>query len=399
MSFHIIYNRLAAVNILHNFYLDKEGSPYYGLSAADQETRMAELLMDARYNLMDDLLITPTPATEKLLRGQKIAFRQTTTGLILGVDATGNTPTIALNGQLRLQFMIKLKNAAFVSRSNLKVNPTFPASYYFTNDSITTGKLLPSLSAAVQPIVEGRIYEMGEWATIAGVVSQAITRTNTAAAGWAATPDAHTINEYDRILVPAEFPYTFDVPGLTTATFKLMKGAVEVRSLVFNNPNGLQQVDLDFKKPADDVYTLSVTGSNNYKRDYSIYLHKQLYQREAWGVLDLVMHPADAASRLIDDNGLLLLPTFELRFSSRSTYWKYYLQKGEPLVPDLTWNEVTPVPQGMKKVIISKEPYPLMQAYRKVNYATVPLPNPEGDTISRQGDLITSEILLPKLKL
>lgn len=399
MAFHIIYSRLAAINLLHAFYLDKEGSPYYGLSAADQEIRMAELLTDGRYDLMDELLITPTPATEKILKGQKIVYRQTSTGMILGISSSGNVPTIAINPQMRLQFSIKLKHAALVTRSNLKINPVFPGSYYFTNDSTTTGKVFPSLSAGVQNIVEGRVYEMGELAVIAGNVSQAITRTSTAASGWITVPDAHTINEYDRILVPPEFPYTFDQSGVKNATFSLKKGVQEIKKLTFTDPVGVQQAMLDFKAAPDGIYTLSVTGTGNYKRTFTLYISRQLWQREAWGIIDLVMRPADAAFQLTDNNGSLLSPTFHLRFGSRSTYWKYYLQKGEPTLPDLNWDDVTPVPAGMKKVIISKEPYPLMQAYRKVNYAAVMLPNPDGATISRQGNLICSEILLPKLKL
>lgn len=399
MSFQITYSRLAAINILHSFYLDDEDSPYYGLSPADQEARLASQLQDDRFNLMNDILITATPATEKILKGQKIVFRQTATGIVLGISSVeGVVPTIPINGQLRLQFIIQLKNKALLSRSNLKVNPVFPACYYFTNDSTTT-KIFPSLSATIQDVAEGRIYEMGEWAIVNGNVSQAVTRTNTAATGWVTQDDVHGVTEYDRILLPAAFTYTFDQTGITSASFSLMKGADEIKNIAFSNTEGLHTVTPDFSAVPDDIYTLVVTGSDSYHREYTIYLNRQLYQRDAWGILDLVIHPANPAFQLVDANGLLTSPTFELRLTSRATYWKYYLQKGEPPGVDLNWNEVLPVPPGMKKVIISKVPYTLMQAYRKVNYAAVSLPNPDGDTISRQGDLICSEILLPKFKL
>ncbi|SFD73583.1 hypothetical protein SAMN05518672_1032 [Chitinophaga sp. CF118] len=400
MAFQITYTRLAVVNMLHNFYLDKEGSAYYSLSQDDQQLRLTDLLSDNRYDLMNNILITPFPATEKILKGQKIVYRQTATGIVLGIASSpGPKPAIPINAELRLQFIIKLKQAALISRSNLRINPVFPACYYFTNDNITTGKTFPSLSASVKNFTDGRIYEMGEWAIVNGNVSQAITRTSTAATGWVTTNDVHGINEYDRILLPTKFSYTFEQAGITQATFKLMKGAVEIKNVSFNNADGLQNVTPDFTPAPDDVYTLVITGSNNYNRQYTVYLNNQLYQRDAWGVLDLVIQPANPAFQLIDAGGLLTSPAFELRFTSRATYWKYYLQKGDPPAVDLNWNDVLPVPPGMKKVIISKEPYTLMQAYRKVNYATISLPNPEGDLLSRQGDLICSEILLPKLKL
>jgi hypothetical protein len=393
--------------MLHSFYLDKEGSNYYSLSQEDQEFRLADLLMDNRYNLMDDVLITPTPTTEKILKGQRIVYRQTSTGIVLGVASTPGpdgalTTAVPISGQLRLQFMIRLKNAALLSRSNLRINPVFPACYYFTNDDTTTGKSFPSLSSAVQDVMDGRIYEMGETAIVNGNFSQAIARTSSAAAGWMSVDDHKYISEYDRILLPLKFTYTFDQQSITQANFTLLKGADEIKVLPFQHANGLQDVLLDFTGTPDGIYTLKITGSNNYNRSYTVYLHSTLYQREAWGVLDLVMHTTDAAFQLIDADGMLtvpMAPVFELRFASRATYWKYYLQKGDPPGADSNWDEVSPAPPGIKKVIISKQPYPLMQAYRKVSYAAVSLPNPDGEMLSRQGDLICSEIILPKMKL
>ncbi|MBW8682926.1 hypothetical protein [Chitinophaga rhizophila] len=407
MAFQITYRRLAVVNMLHSFYLDKEDSSYYSLSQEDQEFRLADLLMDNRYNLMDDVEIIPTPATDKIIKGHRIVYRQTSTGIVIGVASSPGadgalTTAVPLDAALRLQFLIRLKNNALLSRSNLRINPVFPACYYFTNDDTTTGKSFPSLSAAIQPIQEGRVYEMGETAMMNGNASQAIARTDSAAAGWIATDNYHYINEEDRILLPLKFTYTFDQQGVTTAGFTLLKGADEISVLPFQQAGGLREALLDFTGTPDGIYTLKIAGSNNYNRTYTVYLHSTLYQREAWGVLDLVMHTAEPAYQLIDAEGLLTVPAapvFELRFASRSTYWKYYLQKGDTPGADSNWNEVSPAPPGIRKVIISKQPYPLMQSYRKVSYAAVNLPNPDGELLSRQGDLICSEILLTKMKL
>jgi hypothetical protein len=397
MAFQISYSRLAVVNMLHNFYLDQEGSAYYGLSQSDKDIRLTDLLMDNRYDLMSELEVKTTAATTKLLNGQKIVFRQTSTGIVLGIAATNAKPVIPINGNLRLQFTIRLKNAALISRTNMKVSPVFPASYYFTNDSTTPGKTFPSLSASLENFVEGRVYEMGERAVVAGVVSQALTRTSTAVTGWTAIDDVHGISEYDRILLPGAFTYTFDQAAVIKADFSLMQGAVEVKKISFDGSTALSSVNLDFGT-AEGFYTLHVTGTD-YERSYTVYISSKLYEPGIWGVLDLVLSTTDPAFQLIDNTGVLKSPVFELRFISRSTYWKYYLQKGDTPAPDANWDDVSPVPSGMKKVIISKEPFPLMQAFRKVNYAAIALPNPDGWQLSRHGDLICSEILLPKLKL
>jgi hypothetical protein len=236
---------------------------------------------------------------------------------------------------------------------------------------------------------------MGEWAVVGGNAAQAITRTSTAAAGWTNTDDVLAISEYDRILLPTAFTYTFDQAGILKADFTLMQGATEIKKLSFEGDE-LKTAALKFD--AEGFYTLNITGTN-YQRSYTVYLNNQLYQPDIWGILDLALNTSDPAFQLIDNTGILTSPVFELRFTSRSTYWKYYLQKADTPGPDANWEDVLPVPSGMKKVIISKQPFPLMQAFRKVTYAAVSLPNPDGDQLSRQGDVICSEILLPKLKL
>ncbi|MVT08313.1 hypothetical protein [Chitinophaga tropicalis] len=401
MAFQITYRRLAAVNILHSFYLDEEGKVFYGLPAAAQEERLGELMMDNRYRLIDDLVITPVASTEKIMKGQKIVFRQTPLGIILGV-ATGSDlqPTVPLNAQLRLQFIIRLKQSSLISRSNLRVNPVTPACYYFTNDSLVAGKTFPSLSAPIQDFANGRIYEMGETAVVGGTTSQAISRTSSAATGWAATDDFHCISEYDRILLPRKFRYRFEPADIVKASFSLQKAGDEIKALLFEKPVPMKEVTLNFAAVPNGLYTLVITGTNGYTRTYTVNIQDDLYQADAWGVLDLVMNTADAGFQLTDANGTLVAaaPVFELRFANRSTYWKYYLQKSDPAA-EADWDIVTPAPPGMKKVIISKQPYPLMKAYRKVSYGTIPLPNPDGENLSRQGDLICSEIMLPKMKL
>ncbi|MCW3464561.1 hypothetical protein [Chitinophaga nivalis] len=414
MAFQITYRRLATVNLLHSYYLDEESSIFYGLSPEDKTAKILQLLLDRQYPLMEEVTIEPLPATAAVLHGNKILYRQIATGLIIGIattPGTGNTlrPEAPVSTTLRLQFTIRLKNAALVTRSNVRINPVLPANFYFTNDQLSAGKVYPSLAAATRDIIEGHTYEMGETALINGVLSQAITRTSTAATGWTTLPqDYHCISEYDRILLPLRFTYTFDKPGITLATFQLLQNGAVIKTIAAQEAAGLDQLQLDFSTGnnqvpvANGVYTLTVVGDNDYQRSYTVYLNPQLYQPNAWGVLDLVLYTADPAFRLMHADNTLPLPdppVFDLRFLNRTTYWKYYLQKGEPPGTDATWDNIEPVPVGMKKVIISKQPYPLTQAFRNVSYATIALPNPDGETLSRDGNRICSEILLTKVKL
>lgn len=414
MSFTITYRRLALINVLHSYYLDKDGSSFYELTAAQQTAVVADLLVAGRYRVMDDIEITPVPATEALLGGHRIVCRATTQGLLIGiaveaVDVAGVTryrPLIPVNDSLHLQFNIRIKNPQLITRSNVRINPVFPSSYYFTNDDSTVGKLFPSLSVPVQDFADGRVYEMGETAIVNGTASRAISATSSAANGWTSFSDNRYINEYDRILLPAQFSYRLDQQGITSAQFELKQGAAVIRTILAAHATGLSEVQLNFSRSDDNtvvekgVYTLEVSGNNGYARTYTVYLNDQLYKPGTFGVLDLVLRPADNTFRLLDDDGFLVddSPVFELRFLSRTTYWKYYFQQKEPAGVDAAWNDL-PVPPGMRRVIISKQPYSLMHAYREISYASINLPNPDGGQLSREDDKICSDILLTKLKL
>lgn len=414
MSFTTTYKRLAAVNILHAWYLDTEEQAFYGLSAEDQDAVLTTQLQTGRYSLMQDLIVEPSPATAALLKGHKMLFRQTAQGLLLGVavqreQSNGQLryrPMITPDNTLRLQFHLRIKDALLLSRSNLRFNPVFPACYYFTNDDAITGKTFPSLSAPMQNLAAGRMYEMGETAIVNGIASQAQQRTDTVT-GWNALEDRQYISEYDRILLPFRFSYQFENAGITDASFVLKQGDTVVKTIQQQSPEGLQDVLLDFHLKQDNTplengfYTLTIAGNNGYERAYIVHLNNSLYRPGIWGVIDLVIQPADNAFRLIDEEGLLVAPAhpvFELRFLNRSAYLKYYFQQKEPPVADADWNEL-PAPAGMQKVIISKQPFPLMRAFRKINYDTVQLPNPDGRQISRENGLICADIMLTRIKL
>jgi hypothetical protein len=415
MSFATTYKRLAVVNILHPWYLDTEQQAFYELSAADQDALLTAQLQTGRYTLMQDIALEPTPATAALLRGHKILYRLIPQGLLLGIavntTASGGQqryrPMIIPGSSLRLQFYIRIKDPLLLSRSNLRINPAFPACYYFTNDAATAGKTFPSLSVPMQNFADGRFYEMGETAVVNGTPSQALQPTSTAAQGWSALSDHQYISEYDRSLLPFRFTYRFETAGITQAAFELTQGADVIKTVTFERPEGLQEVTPDFSIKDDDtplengMYTLTITGSNNYLRTYNVYLNSNLYRQDVWGVLDIALHTTENDFNLLDDEGLLVAPgppVFELRFLNRTAYFKYYFQQKEPPVSDPSWNELPP-PAGVQKVIISKQPIPLMRAYRKIHYDTVQLPNPDGKLISKENGRLCADVILTRIKL
>lgn len=419
MSFLITYHRLAEINLLHGFYLDRDGSPFSGLSATDRASRLQDLLSRSLYDLSPEIGIVPTAATRKVMAGHRIVYRQTPAGLLLGMavntvtanNATHYDPVCKPADGLRLQFHLYLKSASLAARSSLRLRPSLPAQYYFTNDTTVTNKVYPSLSAPTVAFQAGRRYEMGETAIVNGSLSRAVQNTTSAASGWSALTTDNNVSEYDRVLLPFAFNYFIDQPDITDLQCVLQQNGNTLQTLHFNNAAGLHEVSLDLSKAADNskvapgFYTLVVSGNNNFEGTYDIYLQPALYEPGAWGVLDLVLKNGDADFTLLDANNFLATrntspdyPVFELRFPSRATYWKYYFQQDGPADADPNW-DVLPATTGTSKIIISKEPFPLMSTYRKVLYANSRLPNPQNWMLSTEADKICSDILLTKIKL
>lgn len=418
MAFSITYRRLAAINFLHNFYLDQGNTTFYNLSETDRAARLDSVVNAGRYTLMNDILLEPTPATAALLRGHKIVWRQTVQGLVLGMairrvmvaGVEKHVPVITPAANLRLQFRIKVKKRYWNNRSNMRLQTVLPAAFYFTNDDTTIGKMYPSLSVPMQKFEEGRFYEMGELAVVNGIPSRAVANTTTASQGWATWAEHHCISENDRNLLPFSFRYRFDQHDLQDATFTLLQGGNMVKQIVMQHNNTLQEVSLDWNKHTNGgllpngSYTLTITASNGYNRTYKVFLHRELYQPNILGVVDLALQTGANGFSLLDPDGYLIQlpapaihPVFELRFLSRTAYWRYIFQEEDPGIPDAGWTKTTHA--GSKAVICRTDPFGMQQDFRKITYQGTVLPNPDGNLLMADAERIYADTMLTKIKL
>ncbi|MET6997351.1 hypothetical protein [Chitinophaga defluvii] len=418
MAFSITYRRLAAVNFLHNFYLDQGSTAFYDLSETDRTVRLESVVDAGRYSLMNDILLEPTPATAAQLRGHKIVWRQTAQGLVLGMairrvvtaGVERHVPVITPSAGLRLEFRIKVKKRYWNNRSNMRLQTVLPAAFYFTNDDTTTGKVYPSLSQPMQQFEEGRFYEMGELATVNGVSSRAITNTTTAMQGWAAWPEHYCISEQDRHLLPFSFRCRLDERNLQEAAFTLLQDGTVKKQIIMHSNDTLQEVTLDWNKDTNGNrlpngwYTLTITAANGYNRIYQVLLHRELYQPDTLGIIDLaVQTEANGFSLLNPDGDLVQLPApavhpvFELRFLSRTAYWRYIFQEEDPGAPDAGWTKTTAT--GSKAVICRTDPFGMQQDFRKITYQGTVLPNPDGNLLIADAERIYADTMLTKIKL
>lgn len=419
------YRRLFFIRILHGYYLDTNASRYYELTEGEISEQLRLSIANGQYSLMDDLLIQPSEETKAILKGHRLVFRVLPHGLLLGCAVQDETingivrskPVIALNTKLRLQFYISIKNA-FGIYSAVRLDPVIPSVYYFTNDNKQEKIKYPSLSVPMKNFSNGRNYQMGEMAIVNGTTAQAILPTKTALSGWLNINlnNIAYVSEYDRTLISKKFAYTFENKGIKEATFELQQEGRAIKTIQAKGDN-LSQINLDWQKkddgsPIDDGrYHLNVTGTDNYTWSSELYLNDHLFAPGRWGVLDIALHTEDPAFSSLDENGYLTgngaftYPMMDLRILNRSTYWKYYFQQKGPTAADNNWElSSIPVPPGMDKVILSKEPLPLTKSLRQVKYSTALLPNPSDQRLAAEKDptkgiKICSEILLTKIKI
>jgi hypothetical protein len=421
-----IYRRLFFIRILHGFFLDTDGVPYYTLTPEKIDQQLGATVANGQYTLMNDLIIQPSEETNAILKGHRLLYRVLPHGLLVGCAVNDETvngvlkskPVIPVNTSLRLQFYISSRNA-FKNYSSTRIDPVIPAAYYFTNDNSKAGINYPSLSVPVMPVTEGRFYQMGETAIINGKCQQAALPTKKSATGWAdlKLDKINYVSEYDRILVKKKFNYLFDVKGIKEANFELQQNGQVVKAIKVSDNNSLSEVMVDLeakddKTPIEDGrYQLKVSGTDNYIWESELYLDNQLYVPGRLAVLDIALHTEDPKFSALDKDGYLqgqdesVYPTMELRFLNRSTYWKYYFQQKGPTKGDPLWIEsLLPKPPGIDKVIVSTKPRPLTKALQKVKYDQDLLPNPSEQRLGMENDgvngvRICSEILLTKIKL
>lgn len=164
MGFEIRYKRLFSVEILHGFHLDQSGGKSFeALSSQNQ----AQVLRD--YDIGEDLIISPTAATARLLRSRKWIFRATPTGFFVGTEvdfAAAQTgifkPALPIRDEVVLRFSIRLANPYFFNYTNLRLSGNLHKPYYFSNlaGNIQGGKAY--LSLPIQGFNNSATYEAGD---------------------------------------------------------------------------------------------------------------------------------------------------------------------------------------------------------------------------------------------
>lgn len=442
----LIFKRLFEVRLLHEFYLaddEQAGQLFYEKTADERRDYLQKIILQGRYDILRDLEIEPTPDTAARMRGRQIKLGRNATGFFVGLEVVADNasspalfkPRKPLETGFRLSFLIKVRNPGFHARTALRLRrpDALNAFYLWTNAGKTaSGSGFPSLSEPAPVFTSGQTYEPGEIVLIGGDLYEAVSRTQNANAdNWAITAGQGYTTESDRRALPKQFPWNWTAaPGPATFILNTPAGD-EVKRITVNVTENSRRIPLNFSRQVladgslgaaipDGFYRLVVQGGPS-DIEAPVFLHGELSggapsgsnpfsgSSKLLGLVEIVIGEPGQALPLLDDLGRLLQipltgggsthPVFEVRFLSRSSWWRYRSDRDLTLQAQ---NEAVALLDQAGKDLVTKSPRRFFNFPQSISppasAAPVWLPNPapEGLRPSPDGRLF-AETLISKI--
>jgi hypothetical protein len=359
----IHYKRLFEVRILHDYFLARPDlTSIYALNANDKLEFLNRRILNNQYMIWNYLDLIPSEETRNVMANYHIRLALLPAGFMVGIQVRPQLngageekylPFIPIDDSIRLGFNLEVKSTDFKNITNLKINHSDPAHYYFSNSNEDNSKIFPSLSLPVKDFQTGNIYETGELAILGGILREAREETSSPApAFWRPVEGSGLASEQDRIVLPKLFSYRFPVP-VNAAEFSLKKsdGSL-VKSSSVSGTGTFRSTSLNFRQTTpgsgespenipDDLYRLEVS-TDMFNETRNIYMSDDLYRRTNIAAIVIESGIDDPEFKVLNNDGTLVTkkkadgsidphPVFEIRFKRRSTYWRYRSDSGESL--------------------------------------------------------------------
>lgn len=352
----IEYKRLFEVRFLHDYYLygtepGNGGSvkSFFAMSAENQTARLDELVRSGRYDMRKDLDLLIGANDEQLFKNLRMKWVRTATGFFVGMQVKR---VVSNGGEIRFQpeilppidthvtIGLSIANPFFGAISNLRLDQDVDNIYYFTNEGAHDDL---SLAAPTAQLVPGQRYRMGDIALVAGSIKQAIADNNGSASFWSTVTGKGLVNQGDRSLSPQEDWY------------RNWRATVRTRS----------------QHPA--------------------------------GVIRIALMSGNGRLSPIDENGVLTggfsrdsrnnYPVFELRFLSRSSYWRYRKRGGFGVGEiEAIMNGAGSIVEREGEVFVTRNPRPLTSERSAWAGASIRLPDAKPGVIKAEGGKVFSDV-------
>lgn len=437
MAFSIQYKKLFEVEILHEYFLEKEGkSSFFDLGRGSEE-RFERL---EHYDLRNYVRIEPTKRCAEQLRNYHLIFKASRTGFFVGAEvdevytldgSKGYRPTFGFDENVHLDFRINVADERFTRFSNSALYRNLKAKYFFAiptleQDVEVGDPLLLTLPTA--EYLKNRQYEPGDRVFLMDGIEkmtyQARIRTKSSPIS---APDAWIklekdygfVSEDDAQIIPRYSSYRFNSKEpILEARFRLTdQSGTEIWQSGFEDGEAGRTQFALFLSDRELVeavveervktghYTLDVEGMTN--GDSNPFIHKRqvmlndvlfnggdnLISQKATallGMLRISLNSQIPAYQVLDDQGYLKTsdgalqhPVYEIRFQSLQSKWVYKGRKIQELDINEASSSVVKVVMGGKQVLVTEHMLSTIQSGRKIklvfnNEEAYYLPNPNG---------------------
>ena len=356
-----LYKVLFEVQLLHEYFLtDPDQSSVFDAANITNATDYVETRQEqGRPSVTDTVQFVVPAATQQVFRNYGLRLINTYSGFKVVIK-----DSVTLPGDCNIFFLIKAVDETLGAITNGRMRREINSLYYFNNGTVGGAKTAPILSNPIpaKATDASYVYQQGELINNNGNIQFAYYASNNQNAQFGAVSGNGFANESDRMLVGSRFNYTFAATDkVTTASFVLkdVSGAT-IKTINITAATPLGVVALDFSEDAQGnplsiqtlpegklsdpiLYTLAVTGSaagntsgSNSGTGYSKTFNLVFYDDDAefsgaFGLIQLQASVSGASFSLLDANGQLTSPVFQIRLKSLPTFRRYINNTGQAM--------------------------------------------------------------------
>jgi len=433
-----LYKVLFEVQLLHEYFLTDpdQSSVFDAANIANATSYLATKQQQGRPSLANTVQFVLSAATQQVFRNYGLRLIDTYSGFKVVVK-----DTVKLPGDCNMSFLIRSADGSLGAITNGRMRREINSLYYFNNGSVGGAKTAPVLSNPIpaKSTDTSYVYQQGELVNNNGNIQFAYYASNNQNVQFGAVSGDGFANESDRMLVGLRFNYTFAVTDkVTNASFVLKDvSGKATKTINYSATTPLGVVSLDFSTDAQGnpltlqtlpegklsdpiLYTLVVTGSaggntsggdsgTGYSKTFNLVFYDDDAEFSgAWGLIQLQATVSGAAYSLLDANGQLTSPVFQIRLKSLPTFRRYVNNTGQAMVlaANLT-NILVAGPAANQLSTVLPVPLTYMPYFFVPNQwanapppagtkGTVYLPAPDpGGTMDLSNNQLSSLILVP----
>jgi hypothetical protein len=336
MAVTITYNMLFEVKILHHFFLNKGETIFDSMSDEDKA------LIMLNYDVREFFDIYPTPECLKTLNAHNCVFKATSQGIIIGIRAESDdqnppnfNPFNPFSTDQVFTFVIQLKDMGFMNYTALPLTGNSGKIYVFGNLTSSSPKSYPSIASNPSIYEVDTEYYPGDM--LAGdtdnltTLFTALKKTTSPVTNtddWMAETLADNIplsyaNKNDQhSVVHGTLLYKVSVPDITPSITVKTASGITISPEINILAGEYRTVQIDMRRFPDGFYTIHFEYPDPpYDDDIRFYLFQQ--RSNPFGIFNLALQSDNPDYNMIDGNGFLRSPVYELRFRNRHTYWRY----------------------------------------------------------------------------